>query len=61
MVLVFQLSKKDWFQIQKLVNIEKPYDFEFKESKKDISCNINEGLKEKALSLYFELNYLSIT
>ena len=50
-------STKDyWFQIQKLANIENPYDFEFKESKKDVLCNINEGLKEKALTLYFDLN-----
>jgi len=45
-------SNRDyWYQIQKLLNIEKPYDFEFKESKKEISCIINPGLKEKALSL----------
>ena len=55
------LNNDYWFQIQKLVNIEKPYDFEFKESKKDISCDINTGLKEKALSLYCKLNYLNLT
>ena len=54
------LNKDYWFQIQKLVNIEKPYDFQFKESKKDISFNIDTGLKEKALSLYLELNDLNI-
>ena len=48
-----------WFQIQKLVNIEKPYDFEFKESKKDISFNIDKELRGKALSLYFDLNGLN--
>ena len=54
-------SKRDyWFQIQKLVNIEKTYDFEFKESKKEISCNLDKGLKEKAMSLYFELNGLNL-
>ena len=53
-------SMKDyWFQIQELVNIEKPYDFEFRESKKDIKVNIDSGLKEKAISLYFELNCLN--
>ena len=50
------LNNDYWFQIQKLVNIEKPYDFEFRESKKDISCNIDTELKEKAMSLYFNLN-----
>ena len=38
-------SIKDyWFQIQKLVKIEEPYDFEFKESKKVIALNIDKGL-----------------
>ena len=49
-----------WFQIQKLVNIRKPYDFEFKESKKEISWKVDAGLKEKALSLYNELNILNL-
>ena len=50
-------SNRDyWFQIQNLANIEKPFDFEFRESKKDIKVNIDSGLKEKAISLYFELN-----
>ena len=54
-------TEKDyWFQIQKLVKIEKPYDFEFRESKKDIPCNIDKGLKEKAMSLYFDLNGLNL-
>ncbi len=53
-------STKDyWFQIQKLVNIEKPSDFEFRESKKDIKVNIDSGLKGKAISLYLELNCLN--
>ncbi len=54
-------NREYWFQIQKLLNIEKTYNFEFKESKKDISCSINPGLKEKALSLYFDLNGLNLT
>ena len=49
-----------WFQIQKLVNIRKPYDFEFKKSKKEISWKVDAGLKEKALSLYNELNILNL-
>ncbi len=54
-------STKDyWFQIQKLVNIEKSYDFQFKESKKDIPLNIDKELREKALSLYFDLNGLNL-
>ena len=54
------LNKDYWFQIQKLVNIEKHYDFEFRESKKNIPCNIDSGLKEKVMSLYFNLNSLNL-
>jgi len=54
------LNNDYWFQIQKLVNIEKPYDFEFRESKKDISCNIDTELNEKAMSLYFNLNCFNL-
>ena len=53
------INKVHWFQIQKLVNIEKPYDFQFKESKKDIPLDIDKGLREKAFSLYFDLNGLN--
>ena len=54
------LNKDYWFQIQKLVNIEKHYDFEFRESKKDIPYNIDTGLREKVMSLYFDLNGLNL-
>ncbi len=54
------LEKDYWFQIQKLVNLDKPYDFEFRESIKDIPYKINKGLKEKAMSLYFDLNGLNL-
>ncbi|WP_052045509.1 MULTISPECIES: sulfotransferase [Prochlorococcus] len=54
------LNKDYWFQIQKLVKLEKPYDFEFRESKKDTPCNIDTELKEKAMSLYFYLNALEL-
>jgi len=54
------LSNDYWFQIQKLVNLEKSYEFEFKESKKYIPCNIDKGLKEKAMNLYFDLNSLNL-
>ena len=54
------LNKDYWFEIQKLVNIEKCYDFKFRESKKNISLNIDKELRGKALSLYFELNDLKL-
>jgi len=49
-----------WFQIQKLVKIEEQYAFEFRKSKKDIPYKIDTGLKEKVMSLYFDLNYLNL-
>ena len=49
-----------WFEIQKIVHIDEPYDFEFKESKKDISLNTDKELREKALSLYSDLNSLNL-
>ncbi|ABM71014.1 sulfotransferase [Prochlorococcus marinus] len=54
------LNKEYWFQIQKLLNINKPYDFEFKESKQNISLKIDKELREKALSLYLDLNCLTL-
>ena len=54
-------SNKDyWFQIQELVSIKKTYDFKFKESKKDISLNIDEELKDKVMSLNFDLKSLNL-
>lgn len=54
-------SNKDyWHQIQKIVGIAKPYDFKFKLSKKNFSLNIDEELREKAISLYFQLNSFTL-
>ena len=54
-------SKREyWYQIQEIANIEKPYNFEFKESKKDISLNIDKELRGKAMSLYSDLNDLNL-
>ena len=54
-------STKDyWHQIQEIAKIEEHYDFEFRESKKDISCNIDPGLKQKVMSLYFDLYGLNL-
>ena len=53
-------SKDYWFQIQEIANIKKPYNFEFVESKKDISLNTDKELREKAFSLYFDLNGLNL-
>ena len=54
-------ARKDyWFHIQELAKIEELYDFEFKESKKSVPLNVDKELKEKALSLYSELNELNL-
>jgi len=54
-------SKKDyWYQIQEIAKINECYSFEFRESKKDIKGNIDSRLKEKVMSLYFELNCLNL-
>jgi len=44
-----------WFDILKILKIEEIYDFEFKESKKNISLDIDQKLRDKTLSLYFDL------
>ena len=53
-------STKDyWYEIQEIAKIEEYYDFEFRESKKDISFNIDKELRGKVLSLYYDLNGLN--
>ena len=54
------INKDYWFQIQELVNIDKTYDFEYRESIKDIPYKIDKGIEDKAMSLYFDLNGLNI-
>ncbi len=54
-------SIKDyWFQIQEIAKIKEPYNFEFKESKKHFLLNIDKELKDKAMSLYNDLNCLGL-
>ena len=54
-------SKKDyWFQIQEIAKIQEPKEFEFKESKKNITFDIDKELKEKSISLYDDLNNLNL-
>lgn len=53
-------SKDYWLDILKILNVEKLYDFEFKESYKTIPIDINKGIIEKASSLYSELHDFSI-
>ncbi len=58
----FKINPFNGNKIQPMISnfIEKTYDFEFKESKKDISCNIDRELKEKVMSSYDGLNDLDL-
>lgn len=49
------LQKEYWLEILKLIEINKNYDFEFRESKKEISMNIDNNLIKKASSIYSQL------
>ncbi|QNI92931.1 hypothetical protein SynBOUM118_02610 [Synechococcus sp. BOUM118] len=53
-------SKDYWLQIQKIAQINETYDFEFKISKKEISLDIDENLRDNALSLYNKLSCLHL-
>ena len=45
-----------WLDILKILNIKETYDFEFKESNKVISLEMDEDITHKGLSLYKELS-----
>ena len=49
-------SRKYWLDILKILNIKDKYDFEFKESKKVISLEMDVDITNKVLSLYKELS-----
>ncbi len=48
-------SSEYWLEIQKILNIKEKYDYEFKESSKIISLEMDEDITHKGLSLYKEL------
>lgn len=48
-------SEEYWLDILQILDIKEIYDFEFKESYKDISLEIDNKLNNKALSLYLKL------
>ena len=49
-----------WFDIFKVLNIKDKYDFQFKESNKVISLEMDEEVTHKGLSLYEELSQLAL-
>jgi hypothetical protein len=52
-------SKEYWLDILKMLDINETYDFEFKESQKSISLEIDDGISSKGLSLYTELSNIA--
>lgn len=53
-------SKEYWLDILKILDIKKTYNFKFKESQKDISLDIKNGINNKAASLYLELSNIAL-
>ena len=49
-------SKEYWSSILKTLDIKETYDFEFKESQKEIPLDIDNDLSSNASSLYSELS-----
>ena len=50
------LQKEYWLEILKILDINRTYDFDFRESKKEISMSIDNNLIKKASSLYSQLS-----
>jgi hypothetical protein len=48
-------SKEYWLDILEILNIKERYDFEFKESNKNISLGIDDCISKKVFSLYEQL------
>jgi hypothetical protein len=53
-------SKDYWLDILKILDIKQTYDFQFKESKKNIPLEIEHSIGNKALSLYSELSNITL-
>ncbi len=50
------LQKEYWLEMLKIININKKYNFDFRQSKKEISMNIDHDLIKKTSSLYSQLS-----
>ena len=53
-------SNEYWLKILEILNLTEAYNFEFKESYKDISIEMNEELVSRGLSLYSQLSRLTL-
>ena len=52
-------SKEYWLDILKMLDTKKTYDFEFKESQKDIPLKVENDIENKALYLYSDLSNIA--
>ena len=52
-------SKEYWLDILKMLDTKKTYDFEFKESQKDIPLKVENDIDNKALYLYSDLSNIA--
>ena len=53
-------SKEHWLDVLKILDIKQTYGFAFKESRKEISLEIENGIGNKASSLYSELSSIAL-
>jgi hypothetical protein len=53
-------SEEYWLEILRILDIKETYDFEFKESNKNVLLEIDNSINEKGLALYSELSSISI-
>lgn len=50
------LQKEYWLEVLKIIDINRNYNFDFRESKKEISMTIDNDLIKKASSIYSQLS-----
>ena len=53
-------SDKYWLEILRILDIKETYEFQFRESRKNISLEIDDGISNKGLALYSKLSSLGI-
>jgi len=54
-------SKGYWLDILKMLDVKETYDFEFKESHKEIALEIDDSVRNKGISLYTELSKFKLS
>tara|TARA_B110000967_G_C18885867_1_gene563934 strand:- start:58 stop:1029 length:972 start_codon:yes stop_codon:yes gene_type:complete len=54
------LQKEYWLEMLKIIDINKKYSFDFRQSKKEISMNIDHNLIKKTSSIYSQLSNFTL-